>query len=65
MSKANRRRINPAPQVFPSTDRIFQGEFSLQADDDLAAEEVLGHDAIKEGQTSYAVDPRPLIVLDD
>jgi len=58
MSKTRRKR--PEIEQLPF-DRLFRGDFSLQAEDDQAADDVLGEASHQPRQTSETTDPRPLI----
>ena len=65
MSKHHRHHPDSSGSPIFSVEPIFQGDFSQQAEDDLAVEEVLGDQCLHQGQTSDMPDPRPLITPED
>lgn len=65
MSKVHRRSTFLSPETFSSTERVFEGEFSQQAEDDLAAEEVFGRDAVREEREICAAESEGLAIHED
>lgn len=62
MSKVNRRRALLSPEVFSSTERIFDGDSSQLADDDLAAAELFGVDVDREERAICAAEDEGLAI---
>ncbi|NUU04591.1 hypothetical protein [Herbaspirillum robiniae] len=65
MSKVSRRRISLPPDFFVSTERIFDGDSSQQANDDLAASEVFGDDVLREERAICAAESEGLAIHED
>lgn len=65
MSKVNRRHVSLPPEFFASTERVFDGDSSQQANDELSASEVFGDDALREERAISAAESEGLATQED